>query len=130
MSSVLDDTEYEQQGAAVVREILSQATVLPETEEQFLVAIQTMCLDLRELIPIAMNVRKEIAMGWQETLHHIPNVIGLHPEFSSAAQTRIDLLRGSIERRIDEELEQSAGSALSNDDSAINLRDDSGIFLR
>ncbi len=126
-SSVLDDTDAKEEGTAVVREILTLASELPIEEKQFLEAIATICLNLRGLILTATFTEKETVTGWARELHSVPEAIGIHPEFSNQAQQRIDLFRGIIELRIDEEL-PTLGRVPGDDGSGINLGEDSGIL--
>ncbi len=116
--SIFDDRSKE--GDALVEGILQQASALPETEDGFDDAVSNICLDLRSLVIIAMESDKDIVMRWQQALHHLPETIGLHPEFSDQAQQRIDMLRNVITERIDEEL-PTLGRVPGDDGSGIRI---------
>lgn len=124
--SIFDD--HSEEGDAIVQKVLQQASALPEAEAKFIHAISEICLDLHSLIVIALNAGKEKVTEWQEALRDVPNAIGLYQEFSHQAQERIAMILGIITLRIDEEL-PTLGRMPEADDSGINLREDSGIYV-
>lgn len=121
--SVLEDDNVD----SVISLILTRVDELPNTEHEFVEAVEDIVGNVSELLKSVMITKKETVEQWIELLKNVPDRIGTGAEFSPKAQAVIERDRNHIASTLDSVWPELAGTALS--DSGINLQHDSGINL-